>query len=95
MSKTFMYFKKTGELYDKFGEYDGDDGFWFEYEVEDNKLFKALLELINDYYFESKANLKNIKSFITDFGMLDDLIEGFEEELKEYFEEEAIDSYER
>ena len=95
MSKTFRYFKKTGELRDRLGEWDGDEGFEFEYDVDDKELLDAVCDLVDEYYFEDKLNIKNFKNFIRDFDMLDELIEGFEDELHDYFEQEALESYER
>ena len=89
---TFRYFKKTGELYDKHGEWDGDDGFEFEYDVDIDDIEKALFELVNDYYFDGKLDRKNFANFMRDFDMTDMLIDGFEDELQDYFEQEALDS---
>ena len=89
---TFEYFKKTGEIIDSNGEWDGDEGFWFSYDVDDDKLKKALLNLIDEYYFEDKLDYKNFMKLVRDFDLLDALIEGFEDDLKDYFEEEAFDS---
>ena len=91
---TFRYFKKTGELKDKLGGWDGDEGFEFEYDVDDKELLDAVCNLVDEYYFEGKLNIKNFKNFVRDFGLFDTLIEGFEEELHDYFEEEALDSLE-
>ena len=88
----FTYFKKTGEIRDKDGEWDGDDGFEFEYEVDDERLLDAICKLIDEQYFEGKLNHKNFKNFVRDFDMFDTLIEGFEYELHDYFEQEALDS---
>ena len=89
---TFRYFKKTGEIRDRLGEWDGDEGFWFDYEVDDKKLLNAVCNLVDEYYFECKMNIKNFKKFVRDFDMFDTLIEGFEDELNDYFEQEALDS---
>ena len=94
MSKTFEYFKKTGEIIDRNGEWDGDEGFWFSYTVDDKKLEQALLVLVDEYYFDSKVKLKNLQKYIRDCDMKDTLMEMFEEELKDYFEEEALEMYE-
>lgn len=88
----FIYFKKTGEIRDEDGEWDGDDGFEFEYEVDDERLLDAICKLIDEQYFEGKLNHKNFRNFVRDFDMFDTLIEGFEDELYDYFEKEALDS---
>ena len=92
MSKTFTYFKKTGEIRDRDGEWDGDEGFEFEYDVDDKELLDAVCNLVDEYYFEGKLNHKNFRNFVRDFDMFDMLIEGFEDELHDYFEQEALDS---
>ena len=92
MSKTFWYFKKTGEIRDKDGEWDGDEGFWFHYDVDDDALKDALLNIIDECYFENELNYKNFMKFMRDLDLFDTLIEGFEDELHDYFEEEAFDS---
>ena len=104
MSKTFEYFKKTGELRDMLGEWDGDEGFEFEYEVEDDELLDAVVDLVyEDYFMKTEladrcdyavAVKRGLKKFIEDNDNLDELVEDYEDELKEYFEEEALDSLE-
>lgn len=89
---TFRYFKKTGELRDRLGEWDGDEGFEFEYDVDDDDLWDAICNLVDEYYFEDKLNYKNFRKFVRDFDMFDTLIEGFKDELHDYFEQEALDS---
>lgn len=99
---TFRYFKKTGEIIipvvvDGETEYvwDGDEGFEFDYDVDEGSLLDAVSDLINEYYFEGKLNIKNFKKLLRDFDILEDLVEGFEDELHDYFEQEALESYER
>lgn len=104
MSKTFKYFKKTGEIRGRDGEWDGDEGFGFEYEVEDEKLLEAVVDLVYEDYFMkteladrcdySIAVKRGLKKFIEDNDNLDELVEDYEDELKDYFEEEALDSLE-
>ena len=93
MSKTFTYTILKGQYYleysDEF-EYDGDD---FDYEVDDEKLLDAVVDLIKEYYFDGKLNVKQFKSFVRDFGNLDELADGFYDELKERFEDDAMDYY--
>lgn len=102
MSKTFRYFKKTGEIRDRDCEWDGDEGYWFEYEVEDDELLEAVVDLVyEDYFMKTEladrcdyavAVKSGLKKFIEDNDNLDELVEDYEEELKDYFEEEALDS---
>lgn len=98
---TFRYFKKTGEIRrpvvingETEYEWDGDEGFEFEHDVDDKELLDAVCNLVDEYYFEGKMNIKNFKNFVRDFGLFDTLIEGFEDELHDYFEEEALESLE-
>lgn len=105
MSKTFRYFKKTGEIRDRDGEWDGDEGYWFEYEVEDDELLEAVVDLVYEDYF-SKINIadnceyvfavkKGIKKLINDYDNLDEYVEEYDSELKDYFEKEAKEYYEQ
>lgn len=89
---TFKYFGKTGEIYDRYGDVDGYDGFEFEYDVDWHDVESALVELVNEHYFEGKLDKKSFATFMRDFDMFDALAEGFEEELEDYFREEAFDS---
>lgn len=88
----FTYFKKTGELRDRLGEWDGDEGFEFEYEVNNNDLLEAVCVLADEHYFDCKDDLKKLRNFIFDFDLIDILVESFKDELHDYFEEKALDS---
>lgn len=82
----FNYFKKTGELYRgtlQGKEYDGDDGYNFEYEPSQEKFEKELKTLVVNDYGESAWKL------IADFGLFEDVGAGYKDELKEIFEQEA------
>ena len=105
MSKTFEYFKKTGEIRGRDGEWDGDEGFEFEYEVEDEKLLEAVVDLVyEDYFMKTEladrceyvfAVKKGIKKLINDYDNLDEYVEEYDDELKDYFEAEAKEYYEQ
>ena len=87
MSIEIKYFKKTGEIYrdTPFGrEWDGDDGYYFNYEPDEDEFREALKQLVEEEYGEKAWKL------IDDFGLYDEVAKGYEEKLKEHFEDEAI-----
>ena len=75
----------------------------FEYTVYENKLLDAVVDLVfEDYFTKSilygncdygKAVRKGIEDFITTYDLLEQLVEDYEYELKEYFEEDAFEEY--
>ena len=88
MSIKIKYFKKTGEIYrdTPFGrEWDGNDGYYFNYEPDEEKFKEVLKELVVEQYGETAWKL------VDDFGLYDEVAKGYEEELKEYFEDEALE----
>lgn len=105
MSKTFTYFRKTGEnrrpVDYGFGieyEDDGDEGYNFEYTPEKSSLLNALAEIVSDNYFgeviSQSPEIKNkittkVIEFISEMNFEEDLADAFEKELKDYFEDEA------
>lgn len=89
MAKTYTYFKKLGEIYrdTAFGrEWDGDEGYNFNFTPEEEEFKEALKPLVEEQYGEKAWKL------VCDFGLFDEVAEGYEEELKEYFEDEAMES---
>lgn len=100
MSKTLRYTKITGSYYSDIcgNEYEGDD---FDYKVDDSSATKAIVEfLYMDYFREynfSEEAQKKIKELlfciIEDNYILDELLETYEEKLKDYFADEAFQSY--
>lgn len=99
MSKTFKYFKKTGEIYGPFGEWDGDDGYYFNYEVDCEDLLDVIVDLIYIDYFETEATellkeeIKNsLSKMIKEKELFETLFNKYEEDLKDYYEQEALDS---
>ena len=87
MSIEIKYFKKTGEIYrdTPFGrEWDGNDGYYFDYEPEEKEFREALKQLVEEEYGENAWKL------VDDFGLYDEVAEGYEEQMKEYFENEAF-----
>lgn len=99
----FTYFRKTGELYrDVNGgrEWDGDEGYEFDYEPESEQVESALTDVIFDEYFGAvtadKETLKQIKQklnkLIFDIELDEEFGKVFYDELKNYFEDEAQES---
>ena len=89
MAKTYTYFKKVGEIYrdTPFGrEWDGDEGYDFNFTPEEDEFREALKQLVEEGYGEKAWKL------VDDFGLYDEVAEGYEKELKEYFEDEAMES---
>lgn len=90
MSKTFTYeiitecgYIENSDEYDYWGEE-------FEYEVDYQDLEDAIVDIIAQAgYFD--GDKKEIKKFLNDFDLYDSLADILEDELHEYFEEEAID----
>lgn len=94
MGKMFKYqrpMEYRGERY----SYD------FDYEIEDERIDKALIEILVDYYFGDilvkypeleKQFEKKVVDCMKELNARDRLVDAFEEELKEIFKEEALES---
>lgn len=104
MKKTFTYNKIIESVYiPEIDEYEntGED---FKYEVNENRLLEAVVDLSYDDYFKQTeladrvdyavAVKMGLEEFIKNNDNLDQLVEYYEERLKDYFEEEAFESYE-
>lgn len=93
MSKTFTYTKITHHAYlESTDEYE-EFGFEFDYEVDDEDLRHALADIISVGYFDGdKKSYDQVHSFIYDLDLVDTLVELYEDELRDYFEDEAFDS---
>ena len=92
--KTFVYTKIVDRYYCEYSDEHEEEEFEFEYTVSDQELREAVVDCVNEYYFEGKLNKKHFKNFIRDADILDELVEIFEDELKEYFKEEAFETLE-
>ena len=108
MSKVFSYFRKTGEIRRPVNiggeidyEWDGDEGYDFDYEPADSDFSEAVVEIVSYYYFweiikknpELKEELKKkVSDLISEMDFEDDLAEAFEDDLKEWFEDKAQES---
>ena len=79
---------------DENGDYDTE---LFEYEVNYRKLDNAIVDIIyNDYFKGTVADVKKFKEQLKDLMSyldIDCIDEYFEDELKDYFEEEAFNSF--
>lgn len=92
--KTFTYTKITGQYYLDYTDEWEEDGIEFDYDVEEDDLADAIVQLLQeDGYFED-VEIDNLKEFILNFGLVDKLAYEYESELKEMFKQEALDGYE-
>lgn len=98
MSKTFTYTKITSRYYDEKRDDYEEYGFEFDYEVDDNDLLDAVVDLLIGDYFDNMDVVNNVRQklrcMIRDFDMLDEFADAYEDSLKEMFEEEALENYE-
>ncbi len=108
MTRTYTYYRETvqyrrpvninGEIE---YEYDGGDGYDFDYTPDSKDLREALVEVVINYYFgeqirknpSCEKNYKYLVEQLVDGDYCEDvLLDSFEEELKDYFEDEAQES---
>jgi hypothetical protein len=101
MARSYRYFKKTGEVIDRHGSWDGDSGYHFNYEPDSENYSKAVINVVTEYFSdfitkncpELKDELRErVAELIKEHDLEDALADAFEDELKEYFEREALDS---
>lgn len=89
MSKKFTYeiITECGYI-ENSDEYDywGDE---FEYEVDYRDVEDAIVDIVASGYFN--GDKKEIKEFLDDYDLYDYLAETLEDELHDYFEEEAFE----
>lgn len=95
MSKIFKYDRVIGEYYisasDEY-EYESEE---FIYEVSDEDLMEEVVNIIYAQYFKgNKENAEQvklgIKAMIKDNELLETLVENYEYDLKDIFENEAL-----
>ena len=92
--KTFTYTKITGQYYLDYTDEWEEDGIEFDYDVEEDDLADAIVQLLQeDGYFEN-VEIDDLKEFILNFGLVDKLADEYESELKEMFKKEAFENYE-
>ena len=96
--KKFTYTKITGHYYCQYSDEWEEYGCEFDYEVDNEDLFDAVVDLLIEDYFESIDVTNNVRQklrcMITDFDMLDEFADAYEDSLREMFEEEALENYE-
>lgn len=101
----FTYFKKTGE-YCSEGvdgpEWDGDEGYNFDYDVDDSDVESALTDIVFDENFSDITNDKEVrkkikeglKEFISGLCMASEIGDVYYDALKDHFESKAQESEE-
>lgn len=100
----FKYTKLKGAIYLENTDEHEEFGDEFEFEPSDEDLLEEVVNCVYDDYLSCKTELslnaefvtaakEFINNFITDFDLLDELAECYENELWGIFEEEALDFY--
>lgn len=104
---TFTYFKKTGEIhfdYNGIDDHDGDEGYYFDYEIDDIDVQMAVAEFIcDDYIFpalpgsslsqnELQEMVCSIWNFISNNELFNTLSDIYSNRLREKFEQKALES---
>lgn len=82
---TDVVYLSGSDEYEEFG-----DG--FQYEVDDERICKAVAKLASERYFGTDKYAWAIKIFIEDCEILEKVADFFYEELKELFEAEAMEN---
>lgn len=101
----FTYFRKTGEIRREVNgeqEWDGDEGYDFDYEAEYSEVESALQNIIYDNFFSDitkneeirKKIQSSIYKFLSRIDVLEPLAEEFRDDIQDYFEEAALESEE-
>lgn len=93
MSKKFRYTKFTKYHYCEFSDEWEEDGVEFDYEVEDDRLLDVVVDLLYYEQFEGKIEKEELIAFIKEFDLLDKIVDGYEDKLKDIFEKEAFENY--
>ena len=92
----FTYTRKKAAYYDNARDEYFYDEYDFDFRVDDDKVLNALADiLIGESNIETnnstlKRDLEMVKRIIKNSGTQETLEERYEDELKDYFEEEAI-----
>lgn len=97
MEKTFYYTKITESTYNE-SLYEWEDyGDEIAYTVGTSDLRWALAHILYDEYMSKEVDKSQrqiiipiLNRMLDNFDLVDELVETYEEELKEYFEEEAL-----
>lgn len=96
MIKVFKYFKATGVAMAN-GEFDGYEGYEFEYGVDEDDLIPAIVEFMCEDFFSNVDKVeikKGLTAILRNSDNLEHWVYYYEDDLKEYFEEEALSSCE-
>ena len=98
MSKKFTYTKFTGHYYCQYSDEWEQDGIEFDYTVEDKDLLPEIVDLVFDDYFggvdgDKNAIKEKLKKLIDEQDFLEQLVDSYEDTLKEIFKDEAMESY--
>ncbi len=98
--RTLKFFRKTGEIWIN-GEWDGDEGYDFNYTPDTDDLEDALVSIVTEYYFGETINenpalekdlTEKVRNLIQDCDFGDALADSFEEDLIAWFDTEAQES---
>ena len=92
------FHRNTGEIYDSEGNFDGYEGYDFDYSVDDEEAKDEVVRLIANEYFRNldvtysqcKELYKGIRQLTDDNDNWEELFEYYNEELTEIFEDEAL-----
>ena len=94
------FFKKTDEFVDANEEWDGDDGVYFDCDIDDDKIINELVNFILTDNFEwvkldeTKEHIKQTLTNMLQYSeTLAAFVEIYKEQLIEVFEEEALKQY--
>ena len=99
--RTFKYFRKTGEYYDKYEDCYEEEGYDFNYTPDTDDLEDALVTIVTEYYFGETINenpmleselTEKVRNLIQDCDFGDALADSFEEDLIAWFDTEAQES---
>ena len=104
MSKTFTYTKITSQYYLDYTDEWEQDCVDFDYEVEDEDLLPKLSQILFNYYFrahkeifdsEEKEELfkRQLEQLIEENDLIEPLADQYEDNLKDMFEQKAMEWY--
>ena len=94
---TFKIFKKTGELRDRQGDWDGDEGYEEEIEISDEQVHNDVFNMICETYYMqfikfgviTQKTMKHFaRSIIEDNDLWDNLTENYRDDLCDKYSKE-------
>lgn len=89
----FVMFHKTGELHDKQGDWDGDEGYQDIFEISNGEVESHVVEMIVSCYFDRndpetfEKACELVTDIIDSFDLFDQLTEDYEQELQDWAQE--------